>query len=120
MKRKGKRMLYLALAGVLAFAPLGCVMEQRQLEKVDKEIAALVEQERGLKEQAAVTSLTSSERNAINSNIERTHAMVEELKAEREKLADRVEEGLNDWVAVGSQVILGVLGLGALGGRRPQ
>lgn len=111
-------MFYLALASFLAFAPLGCVAEQQKLEKVNKQIAALTEQEASLKQQASLASLTGSERNAIQSNIERTHAMLSELRKQQATLETSVEEGLNAWVGVGSQVILGVLGLGALGGRR--
>jgi hypothetical protein len=44
--------------------------------------------------------------------------LIANLEKQEKILMDQVQKGINDWAAVVSQVLGGVLGIGALAGRR--
>ena len=115
------RYLWLALLGVLSCSWLvGCNQaDMKRLDVVDHQIAELTDQERALSQQIQVASLSAAERNAAATSLERTTAMLKELRAERELLAGKIQEESTNWIQVGITILFGLLGIGGVAGRKP-
>jgi len=95
-----------------------CVAQQQQLEDTRAMLKEAQLQELALSQQIQDQELSAIERNSLQTSLDRTRALVKKLEAQEAALADQVERGLQDWATVGTNVLMGVLGLGALGGRR--
>lgn len=121
--RKPPKPRYLWLLALLLTLPAfiaGCNQaDMRRLDVVDKQIVELEAQERALRQQTQIAALSAAERNAAASSLDRTSAMLDDLRKEREALAGKIQEEGTNWIAVGSQVLFGLLGVGGLAGRKP-
>lgn len=116
-KRKPRKAwLLVLLAPVLLLS--GCVQQQAMLEQTRDQLKQAREQKSVLAIQLQGEGLTAAEANAVQTSLDRTNALIANLEEQEKILMDQIQQGVNDWAGIVSQVLGGVLGIGALAGRR--
>jgi PBP1b-binding outer membrane lipoprotein LpoB len=111
--------LVLIVGLAMALFLSGCVAQQQQLEQTRAMLKEAKQQEAALLVQAQGDSLTAVEANAVQTSLDRTRALVKNLEQQEKILMDQIQEATGHWADVATQVLGGILGIGALAGRKP-
>lgn len=113
------RRALLVLGVVFALTLSGCVAQQQQLEQTRDMLKQAKQQEQALLVQSQGSGLSAAEANAVQTSLDRTRALISNLEQQEKILMDQIQEATGHWADVVTQVLGGVLGIGALAGRKP-
>ena len=111
--------LVLMVGLVMALTLSGCVAQQEQLDQTRGMLKEARAQEAALLVQSQGGSLSATEANAVQTSLDRTRALIANLEEQERILMDQIQQATGQWADVVTQVLGGVLGFGALAGRKP-